>query len=232
MIDDRRGNMPFAVIAVTLLLLASVAAAVAAEQARVNSGIDSTMDSATGLERALDDVQSYVNQELGVIILDISKNDSLGGLDERADAFKERAYSWIDDRFPMGYGEVTVKLNGRTLDLTAEWNKYYPEGSLVQGCVIATKDFVEKHPAEVKKFLEEYKNSIEYVKENPNEASDMIAAQGIFAQAAVAKKAIPKCNLIYVDGAAMKSAMQTFLAAMPAPSIGGKLPDDAFYYRA
>ena len=112
--------MPFAVIAVTLLLLASVAAAVAAEQARVNSGIDSTMDSATGLERALDDVQSYVNQELGVIILDISKNDSLGGLDERADAFKERAYSWIDDRFPMGYGEVTVKLNGRTLDLTAE----------------------------------------------------------------------------------------------------------------
>lgn len=118
------------------------------------------------------------------------------------------------------------------VDLTAEWDKYFTAGSLVQGCVIARTAFVENHPAEVKKFLEEYKASIEYVKANPAEASEMIASQGIFAQAPVAKLAIPKCNLIYADGAAMKTAMETFLAAMPLNAIGGKLPDGDFYYGA
>jgi len=48
--------------------------------------------------------------------------------------------------------------------------------------------------------------------------------------APVAKQAIPKCNLCFITGSAMKSAMSTFLAAMPLQSIGGALPTDAFYY--
>ncbi|MBQ9098884.1 MAG: ABC transporter substrate-binding protein [Clostridia bacterium] len=116
------------------------------------------------------------------------------------------------------------------LDLTAEWNKHFTEGSLVQGCVVARKAFVEAHPAEVAKFLEEYEDSLTYVVEHPEEASAMIVDAGIFAKAPVAKVAIPKCNLCFVTGEAMKTAMAEFLAAMPAASIGGKLPGDSFYY--
>ena len=51
--------------------------------------------------------------------------------------------------------------------------------------------------------------------------------------AAVAEKAIPKCNIKYIDGNEMMDALSGFLAAMetvnPA-SIGGKLPADDFYY--
>ena len=116
------------------------------------------------------------------------------------------------------------------LDLTAEWKTAFGEDSLVQGCIVARKAFVEEHPEEVKKFLEEYETSIQYVIDNPKEASEKIAASGVFAQAAVAEKAIPKCNLCFITGAEMKSAMNAFLSALPVASIGGAMPADDFYY--
>lgn len=116
------------------------------------------------------------------------------------------------------------------LDLTAVWDQHFPEGSLVQGCIVARKAFIEEHPETVSKFLAEYKQSLEFVVANPKEASTMIVDAGIFAQAAVAERAIPNCNLAYIDGAAMKAAMEVFLNAMPKTSIGGKLPDAGFYY--
>lgn len=118
------------------------------------------------------------------------------------------------------------------LDLTAEWDKHFTEGSLVQGCIVARKAFVEEHPNEVKQFLEEYEASINFVVENPANASEMIKAAGIFEQAPVAAKAIPKCNFCYIDGKEMKTAMETFLSAMPVNSIGGALPAEDFYYGA
>lgn len=118
------------------------------------------------------------------------------------------------------------------LDLTAEWDKHFTEGSLVQGCIVARKEFVEEHPNEVKAFLKEYEASISFVVENPADASQMIADAGIFAQAPVAAKAIPKCNFCYLEGKDMKTAMEAFLAAMPLASIGGALPAEDFYYGA
>ena len=49
------------------------------------------------------------------------------------------------------------------LDLTAEWDKVAPAGSLVQGCVVVRKAFADEHPNEVKAFLTEYQASIEYL---------------------------------------------------------------------
>ena len=118
------------------------------------------------------------------------------------------------------------------LDLTAEWDKHFTPGSLVQGCIVARKAFVEEHPNEIKQFLEEYEASINFVVENPANASEMIKTAGIFEQAPVAAKAIPKCNFCYIDGQEMKTAMETFLAAMPENSIGGALPAEDFYYGA
>ena len=117
-----------------------------------------------------------------------------------------------------------------SLDLTKEWESVFGTDSLVQGCIVARKAFVEEHPEEVKKFLEEYEASITYVMENPAQASQKIADSGVFAQAAVAEKAIPKCNLCFITGADMKNAMTAFLSALPLNSIGGAIPADDFYY--
>ena len=118
------------------------------------------------------------------------------------------------------------------LDLTAEWDKVMPEGSLVQGCVVVRTEFAEEHPAEVAKFLEEYEASIELLTSDTAAAAQKIEETGVFAKAAVAQKAIPNCNVCFVTGAEMQSALGEFLNVMfeVAPdSIGGAVPADDFY---
>ncbi len=116
------------------------------------------------------------------------------------------------------------------LDITEEWDEYFEEGSLVQGCIVARKAFVEDHPEELKVFMEEYEASVEFVRDNPKEGAEMIVSAGIFAKAPVAEKAIPGCNLCFLTGEEMKAAMETYLAAMPVDKIGGALPGEDFYY--
>lgn len=121
------------------------------------------------------------------------------------------------------------------IDLTKEWNETPNSETLVQGCVVVRKEFAEKYPDSVSAFLNEYKASIEYLNANPADAAEHVAKYGIFANKAVATKAIPKCNIAYMDGNEMKAAMKGFLNAMnsvaPA-SIGNAIPADDFYYIA
>ncbi len=126
---------------------------------------------------------------------------------------------------------VTVKVD---LDLTAEWDKLPGKANtLVQGCVVVRKDFLAAHPEAVANFLTAYEASINYLNENPEAASALIAQHGIFQNANVAKVAIPKCNVRFIDGAEMKTAVATYLeilSGINANSIGGALPTDDFYY--
>ncbi|MBE6661944.1 MAG: ABC transporter substrate-binding protein [Ruminococcaceae bacterium] len=120
------------------------------------------------------------------------------------------------------------------LDLTSEWEKAVGSDSLVQGCIVVRNEFLNAHTAEVLKFMEEYKTSIEFVNANPAEAAEMVVALEIYTGAApVAAKAIPSCNIVYIDGAAMKDALSAFLTTMfdfKAASVGGALPGDNFYF--
>ncbi len=117
-------------------------------------------------------------------------------------------------------------------DLTAEWEKSYGAGSLMQGCIVVRTEWADSHPEELEEFLTAYKASVEFTTANPKEAAIMIADLGIFAQAAVAEKAIPKCNIVYVDGDEMATALDIFFQTLydinPA-SVGGKLPDSGIY---
>lgn len=118
------------------------------------------------------------------------------------------------------------------LNLTEEWDKI-SENTLVQGCVVVRKDFAEKNPATVSKFLNEYKASIEFTNTNPQQAGQYIKDYGIFDNSTVAANAIPNCNIAYLEGDEMKNAMSDFLSAMYsiAPeSIGNKVPENDFYY--
>ena len=120
-----------------------------------------------------------------------------------------------------------------SLDLTEEWKKLEGTDSLVQGCLVVRRAFLEEHFGVVATFLANYKASVEFLNENPKEAAALIAETGIFANANVAEKAIPKCNICYLDGDEMKDAMVAYLTALASVnpnSIGGKLPEDDFYY--
>ena len=116
--------------------------------------------------------------------------------------------------------EKTVLTNA--MDLTAEWNKVSAEDSLVQGCVVVRRAFLEEHPDAVEHFLNEYEASIGYLTTDLDSAAQMIVANGIFTSAPVAKKALPNCN-------AMNTDLGILHGIAPA-SVGGKLPADDFYY--
>ena len=122
------------------------------------------------------------------------------------------------------------------LDLTAEWSDKTTDSQLVQGCIVVRSEFLEAHSKEVDEFLEAYEASVNFVNTNPADTAALVVELEIYAgAAAVAEKAIPKCNVKFVDGAEMKTALAGFLAAMESvnpASIGGKLPADDFYYIA
>ena len=118
------------------------------------------------------------------------------------------------------------------LDLTAEWDKVFEPGSLVQGCVVVRREFAEAHPDAVKAFLTDYETSVKLLTEDTEAAAKAIEETGIFAKAAVAAKAIPNCNVCFVTGEDMQRELAAFLQIMAdtAPqSIGGKLPGEDFY---
>lgn len=120
------------------------------------------------------------------------------------------------------------------LDMTAEWNKICST-PMAQGCVVVTKEFAQKNPQAVAAFLNEYKASIEYVKNNVDDASVLVAKYGIIPKAPLAAKAIPNSNLTFLAGSDMKAVLTPFYQVLfnaDKTSVGGKLPADDFYYGA
>lgn len=122
------------------------------------------------------------------------------------------------------------------LDLTAEWDKLQADSdapsSLVTGVVVARTDFVEEHPEAVAAFMNHYQESVDYVNDNVSDAAQLVGNYEIVT-AKVAEKAIPECNIVFISGDEMKEKLSGYLTVLfeqNAESVGGALPDDAFYY--
>lgn len=118
------------------------------------------------------------------------------------------------------------------VDLTEEWDKLGNDSSLITGVVIARSDFVDKYPGQIAAFLDEYRLSVEYVNANVDEAAQLIEKFGIF-KAAVAKQALPYCNIVFIEGEEMKTAVSGYLSVLfeqNPKAVGGNLPDEGFYF--
>ena len=119
------------------------------------------------------------------------------------------------------------------LDMNAEWEKLQGEdGSrLVTGVV--RNEFLQEHENAVAAFMEEHQASAQSMNSDVENGAKLAAASGIIAKEPIALKAIPKCNITYIDGADMKQAMSGYLEVLyeqNPESIGGALPGDDFYY--
>ncbi len=120
------------------------------------------------------------------------------------------------------------------LDVTEEWNKAVNgESELTMGCVIVRKDFAEEQKEALDAFLDEYKASVDAVVADPAAAAVLSEKYDII-KAAVAEKAIPECNIVFIEGDEMEriagGCLQVLFDANP-KSVGGSLPDEAFYYK-
>ena len=122
------------------------------------------------------------------------------------------------------------------LDLTEEWDALQADSetpsTLVTGVVVARTTFVEEHPEVVSAFLDHYQESVDYVNSNVEEAAQLVGQYEIVT-AEVAQKALPECNIVFIEGAEMKEKLSGYLSVLfeqNPQSVGGALPDDAFYF--
>ncbi len=123
------------------------------------------------------------------------------------------------------------------LDLNAEWNKVQGENgsSMVTGVTVVRKEFLEENESCVKAFMEDHKASAEAVNADPETSAALAVDAQIVAKAPIAQKAIPNCNITYIDGTEMKQALSGYLEVLfgqDSQSVGGGLPEDDFYYVA
>lgn len=123
------------------------------------------------------------------------------------------------------------------MDLTEQWDAVQEKSGagsrLVTGVTIVRKGFLEENKDAVDRFLEEHEASAAYANEHVEETAELVAAAGIIEKAPVAAKAIPECNITYIDGDDMKAALSGYLSVLyeqDAASVGGGLPGDDFYY--
>ena len=118
------------------------------------------------------------------------------------------------------------------LDLTREWNKVC-DTQLITGVTVVRTAYAEEHPEEVINFLKDYQKSVDAANDDLDGTAALCEEVGVVAKAAIDKKALPKCNIVYRIGDEMKADVNAYLQvlydASPA-AVGGKLPDANFYY--
>lgn len=110
-----------------------------------------------------------------------------------------------------------------------------PETVFSMGCLVVRREFAQQRPEDLKTFMQRYMEAVAFVNAEPAKAAEAIAEFGILPNAKIAEKAIPLCNIVYMDGEEMKAQLaplfDILFSANPA-SVGGQVPDDGFYYIA
>lgn len=122
-------------------------------------------------------------------------------------------------------------------DLNEEWNKVQGASgsSMVTGVTVVRKEFLEENEEAVKAFMEEHKASAEAINADPATGAALAVEAQIVAKEPIAQKAIPDCNITYMDKAEMKQALSGYLDVLfhqDSQSIGGGFPESDFYYDA
>lgn len=138
---------------------------------------------------------------------------------------------------PQPYVTVVTSNNPSVrvaLDMSEEWNRIAGNnyGETVTGVTIVRREFAESNPEAFSDFLEGYNSSIAYTVMNVEQAAELSEKYDVFA-AAVASKAIPECNITYIDGDLMKLKISAYLQALydqNPQSVGGAMPGNDFYY--
>ena len=119
------------------------------------------------------------------------------------------------------------------LDITDVWSDISAT-PIAMGCIVGRSEFVNEHKEITNAFLAEYEESINFIsnKANIDTSAEYRVESGVLGAAGAAKKSLMNLGdaISYVDGEEMKTALVGFYNSINKSLIGGKLPDDDFYY--
>lgn len=118
------------------------------------------------------------------------------------------------------------------LDLTDAWDALGTGSTMITGVMVASRSFVEEHKALVTDFLSDYEASIDFSLNKLEEAAQLSGHFGIV-KAEIARTALPHCNLQFMKGEEMKTALSAYLEVLyeqSEASVGKALPGNDFYF--
>ena len=120
------------------------------------------------------------------------------------------------------------------VDLQQEYQDFEGENNIYPLTVmVVRKEYADNNTELLDAFLSEYKKSVEWTIENPVTAGKYTEKNELGLAAGVVTKAIPKSNYTFVianEGQkSIEKLLNIFISFAP-DSIGGKLPEQDFYY--
>ncbi|MCL2364257.1 MAG: ABC transporter substrate-binding protein [Defluviitaleaceae bacterium] len=119
------------------------------------------------------------------------------------------------------------------LDWTEEWNRAQSNYGLMMSVVVARRDFIENHPETVAAFMEAYAQSIAFMTTELDAAAQLAVDFGLIGNANIARTAIPRTHMVFITGEEkqrnLNGLFRVLYDANP-QSVGGRLPDDAFFF--
>lgn len=120
------------------------------------------------------------------------------------------------------------------INLTEAWAEI-SDSPVAMGCIVANNSFISAHKSLVNSFLNEYKESIDFISnpENIDLSAEYIVEASVLDATPAAKKSLNNLAdaIAYKDGDEMKTILTSFYNAIGHNLIGGKLPGDNFYYK-
>ena len=121
------------------------------------------------------------------------------------------------------------------IDVTDAWNSVNgdTQAQSVTTVTVVRKSFLFEHEQAVMEYLEMAKKSTDYCNEHLDEAAEWTDKYETFLNPDIAKDAIPNCAICTITGEEMKDILSGFLNIIydfNPDAVGGKLPEDDFYY--
>lgn len=117
-------------------------------------------------------------------------------------------------------------------DLNLEWNKQQST-SIAMTAFLGSNSILKDSPQLAEQLISSYKNSVQWVNQNPDSAATLIVKYGILPDYQVALQSIPRSNLNFVRANKIQTQIDEYLKVfydMNPDIIGGKIPDENFFY--
>ncbi|GAB6391527.1 MAG: ABC transporter substrate-binding protein/NitT/TauT family transport system substrate binding protein [Treponematales bacterium] len=122
----------------------------------------------------------------------------------------------------------------RVSDIQAEWVRAGGSGSYPMTALVVDGAFAAANPAAMRDILAALEASIAWVTANPAAAGELVEKHGLGLKAQAIAAAIPRSAYVFIPAQearpALEALFKVFLEYAP-QSLGGKLPEDGFYYR-
>ncbi|HBF39096.1 MAG TPA: ABC transporter substrate-binding protein [Firmicutes bacterium] len=120
------------------------------------------------------------------------------------------------------------------LDFQKEWQRVEKqETTYPQTCIVVRKQYAKEHPEAFQSFLKELAASIAWTNRNPRQTG-ILAEKYVQIAALSAEKGLQRTHLEYDEAYRYRSVIDSFLERLVgfAPeSVGGKVPDEGFFYQ-